>query len=156
MTTINNHMIYVMKECGCRVYRWELVTIKNSNALHCPFHPDNKIDHLEKNCETCGKLLLLTTQQSTAKYCPSCAKIAKKERDDVARAKDMGDDASSPSTFCHISKQEQASSDRWDCVHRDKCRNDNMMKKYLPCLGCEKYLSMRDYVAPKEVSYEVK
>jgi len=132
--------VFIM-QCGCRWKRDELITVKTDNALHCKDHPENKIDYIERLCD-CGKLLTLTARTLNTKYCPDCKTRAynKMKYEATQRYFDPSNAVNSK-----VSNKQQACSDRWDCVNRDKCL-DHAAKnnKAINCYKCEKYLSAAD------------
>lgn len=135
-------MVFVMKDCGCRLHREDLVDPERGSGLRCPVHNENKIDHCETECERCrAQLLNLSPKQSMKRFCDRCAKELKKIRDASANTKERRL-IQRRLPIQKISKEQEAASDRWDCAHREWCLNENLGAKVLPCMNCEHYESM--------------
>jgi len=128
-----NKPIYVFT-CGCHLKADERVRGKNKTC-QCPRHPYGRFDYFIKQCVDC-KTQITPKHPSTVR-CKECQTIKNIENDHRAKFKYRYG-----ISIDDYNDEDKAACDAWDCSHRDECLIKHDGKKYLPCLGCEKYEKM--------------
>lgn len=127
-------------QCGCLRCREELVTGHNPNGLRCPVHTEFGILYILKECVGCSNFITMPPGSPTTIRCVSCRIIHKRIMNRKSSRK-----KETPRLRAQLI---QAAVGAGDCIHRMDCI-DTMMKtkEYLPCLTCNRYISIRSAVA---------
>ena len=74
--------------CGCSLKENELKKTRKNSRLHCPKHPNSRIDYIRYKCEDCG-CEIKSKPAELRKVCPKCSLKRKqqRQRDKFARKK---------------------------------------------------------------------
>lgn len=123
---------YYAFECGCILPLMMFKRRRNAPYM-CP-KCEAVLDHKIFVCLSCGKAFEKPLTTSVCKRCSDCAKSELRTHFSTLRALPVVDDA-------HI--EDTVIESRTDCLFRDECLITAMRKnkRYLPCRGCEKYIS---------------
>lgn len=132
---------FVMKNCGCRLKRNDLMVVKSS-GYRCRHHPKNTVEFVEINCCDCGNKIIASPKATSIIRCKSCKTTRRKELQKIADLKRRNPNYKK--IFESQQKREKASQESWDCINRSHCLTDAIETncKYLPCLNCSRYVPM--------------